>query len=60
LKDELERFVTFIRRENLMQDAKYNSFEDIKEQSNDDSCNEREKISGHKIESEPLIADSYQ
>lgn len=43
-----------------MQDAKYNSFEDIKEQSNDDSCNEREKLSGHKIESEPLIADSYQ
>jgi len=43
----------------LQQDAKYNSFEDIKEQSNDDSCQDRSKPSTQKIGSEPILGDIH-
>lgn len=42
-KDYIEEFVSYIKRETFHQGIKYNSFEDIKEQENDDSINEKKK-----------------
>lgn len=42
-KDYIEEFVAYIKRETFHHGIKYNSFEDIKEQENDDSIIEKKK-----------------
>lgn len=49
LKEELQSFISFIKTANLHANIKYNSFEDIKEQSNDDSAHSRSQIAGQRV-----------
>lgn len=58
-KDMIDNFVSFIKRETFHQGIKYNSFEDIKEQENDDSLVEKERKSSHKGGSANLLEEQH-
>lgn len=55
-KETLEKFITYLKPQNVYKDIRYNSFEDIKEQDNDDSLHEQGKKSTLKVGSDIVLS----